>query len=156
VHRILREDVDVHSALVERLGDDIVGKDGADRGAIARIVFNDPEALAWLEGLLHPKVVRAQAEWREEVAERPDPPAVIAVEIPLLYETGGEERFDVVVVVTASPEVRNARRAMADARESRLLPDEEKVRRANYSYVNDGTLEELDAFVADLMTRLSS
>ncbi len=156
VHRILREDADVHRALVERLGEGIVGEGGADRGAIGQVVFNDPDELAWLEGLLHPKVVQAQAEWREEVAGRADPPAVIAAEIPLLYETGGEQRFDAVVVITASPEIRNARRPIADAREARLLPDEEKVRRSDYSYVNDGTLEELDVFVADLMTCLSA
>src|SRR5512132_2153559 len=47
VHRILREDADVHSALVERLGEGIVGEDGADRSAIGRVVFNDPDELAW-------------------------------------------------------------------------------------------------------------
>jgi dephospho-CoA kinase len=59
-------------------------------------------------------------------------------------------------VITASPEVRNARRPIADAREARLIPDEEKVSRADYAYVNDGTLEELDAFVANLLTCLSA
>ena len=156
VHRILREDGDVHRALAERFGEGVVGEEGADRGAIGKVVFGDPDELAWLEGLLHPKVVQAQAEWRDELAARPDPPRVIVAEIPLLYETGGERRFDVVVVITASPEVRNARRPIADARESRLIPDEEKVRRADHSYVNDGTLEELDAFVANLMTCLSA
>jgi len=75
-------------------------------------------------------------------------------EVPLLYETGGEQRFDVVVVITASPEIRARRRPVADARERRFLPDEEKVRLADYSYVNDGTKEELDAFVAEVMARL--
>ena len=44
----------------------------------------------------------------------------------------------------------------ADARGQRLIPDEEKVRRADFAYVNDGTLEELDAFVADVVARLTS
>jgi dephospho-CoA kinase len=77
-------------------------------------------------------------------------------EVPLLYETGGEKRFDVVVVITASPEVRAQRRPVADNREARLLPDEEKMRRADYAYVNDGTREELDDFVADVMRRLTA
>ncbi len=128
---------------------------GADRAAIGRIVFADPAELRWLEQLLHPRVIRAQTAWREEVAARPDPPRVIATEVPLLYETGGDERFDVVVAITASPEVRAARRPLGDGREDRLLPEEEKVRRADYAYVNDGTLEELDAFVADVMRRLT-
>ena len=78
-------------------------------------------------------------------------------EVPLLYEVGGEGRFDKVVVVTASPELRAARTEVpAELREPRLLPDEEKAKRADFVYVNDGSLEELDAFVAGVMEELSS
>ena len=76
-------------------------------------------------------------------------------EVPLLYETGGDKRFDVVVVITAPPDVRAERRPVADEREQRLLAEDEKIRLADYTYVNDGTLEELDAFVAGVMTDLS-
>ena len=119
-----------------------------DRNAIAEIVFADRDELAWLEGLLHPRVAQEYAAWREELERLPDPPAACVTEIPLLYETGGEGRFDAVVVVTASPELR-ARRAQAppERREARLIPDEEKASQADFVYVNDGTLEELDAFV---------
>ena len=97
---------------------------GIDRAAMAGIVFGAPEELAWLEALLHPRVVAAQARWRDGVARRADPPEVCVVEIPLLYETGGEDRFDAVVVVTASPEVRAARANRPDLarREQRLSP----------------------------------
>ena len=156
MHRLLRDDPEVRRELVERFGSDVIGEAGADRAAIARIVFNDPDALDWLEELLHPKVVREHTAWREELAGGPDPPRVTVTEVPLLYETGGEQRFDVVVVISASPQVRAERRPVADAREDRLLPDEKKVRLADYAYVNDGTLEELDAFVADVMARLSA
>jgi dephospho-CoA kinase len=134
----------------------VIGGDGVDRAAIARIVFNDPEELDWLEELLHPRVVREHSAWREEVARGQNPPPVTVTEVPLLYETGGEKRFDVVVVITAPQQVRAERRPIADERERRLLPDEEKVRLADYAYVNDGTLEELDAFVADVMARLAA
>ena len=77
-------------------------------------------------------------------------------EIPLLFETGGESRFDKVVVVTAPAEVRAARRGELADREARLVPEDEKVRRADYSYVNDGTLEELDAFVAGVLEELTA
>jgi dephospho-CoA kinase len=151
VHRLLREDDEVHRQLAERLGAEIVGSDGADRGRIAEIVFADPEQLAWLEALLHPRVVREYLAWREEQTA-----TVTVSEIPLLYETGGEERFDHVVVITAPPEVR-ARRARVDTRdrERRLLPEDDKVRRADFVYVNDGSLEQLDAFVADVLARVS-
>jgi dephospho-CoA kinase len=134
----------------------VIGSDGADRAAIARVVFSDPDELGWLEGLLHPKVVREHSAWREQVSKGPNPPPLTVTEVPLLYETGGESRFDAVVVITASPEIRAGRREVPDAREGRLLPEAEKVRLADYAYVNDGTLEELDQFVADVVARLTA
>jgi dephospho-CoA kinase len=75
----------------------------------------------------------------------------------LLYETGGETRFDAVVVVTAPEAVRAARSSVRpDARGNRLLPDEEKIRRASYAYVNDGSLEQLDGFVANVVQELAA
>lgn len=81
---------------------------------------------------------------------------VAVVEIPLLYETGGERLFDAVVVVTAPEEVRAARRPEwpVGQRSGRLIPDEEKVRRADYAYVNDGSLAELEAFVSRVLQDL--
>lgn len=141
----------MHRELAARFGPEIVGPGGADRRRIAEIVFVDPEQLAWLESLLHPRVVREYQVWRDEQTAD-----VTVAEIPLLYETGGERRFDHVVVITAPAEVR-ARRARVDAaaREARLLPDDEKVGRADFAYVNEGTLEELDAFVEDVLARVS-
>jgi dephospho-CoA kinase len=81
---------------------------------------------------------------------------VAVVEIPLLYETGGEERFDRVVVVSASTDVREQRRPGLAEREARLIPDEEKLRRADFAYVNDGTLESLDAFAAGVLEALTA
>jgi len=157
VHRLLSEHDDVRAQLVERFGKAILDDEGAvDRGAIAEIVFADSEALAWLEALLHPLVVQEYMGWRERLAEGEDPPAVTATEVPLLFEVGGQERFDVVVVVTAPPEVRNARTDVdAEERERRLLPDTVKVAQADFTYVNDGSLEELDDFVEGVVRELT-
>lgn len=154
VHRLLREDPEVRREVAERFGTEVIGPDGVDRGAVARLVFKDPAELDWLEELLHPRVVREHVAWREELARGADPPKVTVTEVPLLYETGGETRFDVVIVITAPPDVRAERRPIADTREERLLPEEEKVRLADYSYVNNGTLADLDAFVAEVMGRV--
>jgi dephospho-CoA kinase len=132
----------------------VIGPDGTDRAAIARVVFADRAELEWLEELLHPKVVREYLAWRDELGRRSDPPRVAVVEVPLLYETGGDARFDVVVVVTAPQALREERRPAADTRASRLLSDEEKASRADHVFVNDGSLEELDAFVADVLELL--
>jgi dephospho-CoA kinase len=147
---LLREDNDVHDALRARWGEGIVGRDGAARAAIAKIVFDDPDELAWLEALLHPKVVQEYLAWRERQTA-----PLLVTEVPLLYETGGEARFDKVVAITAPKQLRADRTNVpADAREQRLIPDEEKVRRADFAYVNDGDLEELDAFVAGVVAQL--
>ena len=76
-------------------------------------------------------------------------------ELPLLFETGGESRFDKVVVITAPADVRAERRGEVADREARLVPEEEKLRRADFAYVNDGTLEELDAWVAGVLEELT-
>jgi dephospho-CoA kinase len=155
VHELLRHD-EVKAAVVERLGHGVVGPDGRlDRGAIASVVFNDPAALTRLEELLHPLVSAEYLRWREQLAGLPDVPRVAVTEVPLLYEVGSDAHFDKVVVVTASPEVRRERaRGKVDERGGRFLPEEEKVARADWAYVNDGTLAELDAFVAGVMAEL--
>ena len=159
VHRLLREDEDVRAALLERFGPGILDDAGSiDRAAISGIVFEDPESLAWLEALLHPLVAAEYLAWREALAELPDPPAVSATEVPLLYEVGGEERFDAVVVITAPEDLRRerARVGSPDQRETRLIPDEEKAALADFSYVNDGSRRQLDEFVAETMRALEA
>jgi dephospho-CoA kinase len=157
VHHLLRSDAEVKEALVERLGDEILGSDGVpDRERIALRVFKDREALDFLEKLLHPLVSREYLSWREQLAALENPPQVCVTEVPLLYEVGAEARFDKVVVVTAPAKLREARRGgRKDERESRLLADREKVKRADFAYVNTGTPEELDAWVADVMATLT-
>ncbi len=156
VHRLLRSDPEVRRELAEHFGPEVIGVDGADRAKIAEIVFSDPAQLEWLEELLHPRVVRENLAWRAEQERRQDPPLLTVTEVPLLYETGGERRFDAVVVLTASERVRRERRQVGDDREQRLLPEAEKVALADFAYVNDGTLEELDDFVADVVGKLTA
>ncbi len=143
VHRLIADDPEVGAALENRFGT-------TDRARIAAVVFADPEQLAWLEGLLHPLVRRVEEDWLAGLDV-----AVAVTEIPLLYEVGGEDRFDAVVVITAPAEVRARRTEMSlGARADRLLPDEEKAARADFAYVNDGTLEQLDAFVGHVLEQL--
>ena len=157
VHHLIREEPSVGKALVERFGDRILDEGQIDRSVIAEIVFADNEALEWLESLLHPLVVQEYLDWREQLAELPNPPPVTATEVPLLYEVGGQDRFDVVVVVTAPPKVRAGRSDVStEEREPRLLPDSIKVAQADFAYVNDGSLEELDAFVGEVMGELTA
>ena len=157
VHHLLRRD-DVREAVVGRMGNGVLSPEGEiDRGALATVVFNDRDALAWLEELLHPLVSLEYLQWRERLGELPNPPQVCVTEVPLLYETGGDARFDKVVVITAPTKLRRARSVVAtEDRESRLLPDSEKVQRADFAFKNTGSLEVLDEFVASVMHELAS
>jgi dephospho-CoA kinase len=158
VHHLLAADEAVRDALVERLGPEILGEDGRpDRSRIADAVFGDPKLLAWLEGLLHPLVSAEYLTWREQLAQLDDPPRVCVTEVPLLYEVGAQDRFDKVIVITAPRALREQRRRVArDDREARLLPDREKVRRADYHYVNTGTFEDMFEWVGGVMAELEA
>ena len=152
MHRLYERD-DVKQELVHRWGDEVLADGAVNRRRVGEIVFADRHELDWLEALLHPLTVEEQRRWREEQTS-----PLVVVEVPLLYETGAEQRFDGVVVITAPRDVRAARTKVADpdARAARLIPDDEKMKRADFAYVNDGTLEELDAFVADVVSRLDT
>ena len=157
VHHLLRRD-EVKNAIVARMGNGILAPSGEiDRGALGTVVFNDRDALNWLEELLHPLVSAEYLQWREALAGLPDAPKVCVTEVPLLYESGSDARFDKVVVITAPTKLRRMRSELAtEERESRLIDDKEKVARADFSYRNIGTPEELDAFVASVMRSLAS
>ncbi|MFN2471761.1 MAG: dephospho-CoA kinase [Gaiellaceae bacterium] len=156
VHHLLRTDNAVRRALVERLGTKILAPTGEiDRGNVADIVFRDRTQLEWLEALLHPLVSQEYLQWREQLGDLPNPPEVCVTEVPLLYEAGAEGQFDAVVALTASPRLRARRgRPVPEDRASRQLPDAEKLERADFGYVNNGSLEDLEAFVADVMSKL--
>jgi dephospho-CoA kinase len=143
VHDLIAGDPEVRTALEERFGT-------TDRARIAQVVFADPEQLAWLEDLLHPRVAQAEQEWFAGI----DAPVAVS-EIPLLFEIGAERGFDAVVVVTAPAELRRRRKpGTVESRSGRLIPDDEKAGRADFVYVNDGTLEQLDEFVGDVLAQL--
>lgn len=82
--------------------------DGAvDREALGKVVFGDPGALARLEAIVHPLVRKAEETFLRDATARGAPLAVL--DIPLLFETGGEARCDAVVVVSAPEAVQKAR-----------------------------------------------
>jgi dephospho-CoA kinase len=110
---------------------------GIDRGALGRQVFGDPAALRRLEAILHPLVREAEGGFLGRAARARLPLAVL--DIPLLLETGGERRVDLVAVVSAPPWVQ-ARRVLGrpgmdtarlDAIRARQMPDALKRRRAD-------------------------
>ena len=125
----------------------------------ATVVFNDRDALAWLEALLHPLVVGAStSQWREQLAELPDAPRVCVTEVPLLYEVGWRDAASTRSSWSRRPTTlrRGALgRRRSTSASSACSPTSEKIARADYAYVNNGSLEELDAFVGSVMEELT-
>lgn len=153
VHALYLRD-DVRAAVAERFGAGVMRADGGvDRAAVGERVFADAGARAFVEGLLHPLIGREREEWIARMRARVPAPPVIVCEVPLLYEAGLDDRFDAVVVITAG-EARRRERVSArgqdfEARSRAQLPEDEKVSRADHVYVNEGSLDDLRAWVSD-------
>jgi dephospho-CoA kinase len=150
------------AAVVERFGPEMLSAAGdLDRRRLADIVFRDEAARRDLENIIHPVVRRGMAEFFERL---PAATPVAAADIPLLYETHRERHFDKVVVVACAPDTQIARlmardnlsREAAERRIAAQLPIEEKMRRADYVIRTDGSHEETDAQVSQLLDSLAS
>ena len=160
VHELLTTG-DVRDMLVERFGDAVAPDGEIDRGAVAEVVFGDDEQREWLEGVLWPRVGKRVWEWRQEQERRDPPPKAAVVEVPLLFEAGMEEGFDRTVAVVADEDVRVERAGgrghlAVESRTSRQLTQEEKADRADVVVRNDGTLEELEQELSDVLARMGA
>jgi dephospho-CoA kinase len=157
----LYEDDDVVSAVRERFGDAIERDGVVDRAALARVAFATEEDREWLEQLLWPRVGERMASWRAGLEHASPPPRAAVVEVPLLFESGMEAAFDATIAVVASEELRASRAGARghealEERSARQLSQKEKAHRATYVLVNDGTVEELDSKLSELLEMLGS
>ncbi len=158
VHELLGTP-ELRDLLHERWGASVVAADQIDRAAVASIVFERPEELSWLERTLFPRVRERTAAWRMGLERRDPPPAVAVVEVPLLFEAGGEGAFDATIAVVADEPVRAERAAARDhegvaGRAGRQLTQDEKAARADYVIRNDGSLADLEGTVATMLDEL--
>jgi dephospho-CoA kinase len=157
VHDLLGTD-DVRRLLVERWGDAVLDGKEVDRGAVAQIVFNQPDELRWLEQSIFPRVGEQIAAWRTAL-ERDGTAKVAVVEVPLLFEAGIETAFDATTAVLTEESVRSSRAASrgheaVEGRAGRQLSQEEKAARADHVIHNDGSLHDLERAVAELLGQL--
>ena len=145
-----------YGPVVERFGPDVVAPDGTlDRAALAQIVFRDRDALKDLEGITHPAIGRVMAERMAEAAADPD--RVVIMDIPLLAEGTGRERYGLTaVIVVDTPEDLAldrlvSQRAMdpadARARMANQAGREERRELADHVIDNSGSLEHLQSEV---------
>jgi len=150
--------------VVEAFGEGVLAADGSlDRPALGRVVFDDPDARARLEGILHPEIRRIAAE-REALAGASDDRAVVVHDIPLLVETGQADHFHLLVVVHAPADQRVVRlvegrgldEAAARARVGAQATDEERAAVADVTLDGTGSEDGLREQVDALWQRLRS
>ena len=136
------------------------GEHGVRRDVLGGRVFGDPEALARLEAIVHPAVAAMRKGFLEEHANAP----MIVFDIPLLFEKGGADQVDTVVVVSAPPEIQRARvlarPGMTDEKFAAILalqlPDADKRARADHIIDTGTSLEQTAEAVAQLVTTISA
>jgi dephospho-CoA kinase len=158
VHRLYARDGAAVGPVAAIIPDAI--RDGAvDRARLRAALKTDPDLLRRLETVVHPLVAADRARFCADHATAP----LILLDIPLLYETGGETSADAVLVVTTDAETQRKRvmarpgmtEALFDQILSRQVPDAEKRARADH-VIETNTLEQTRAAVAELVARLTS
>jgi dephospho-CoA kinase len=128
-----------------------------DRARLSARVVHDPAAIRQLEGIVHPMLGASRHKFLRDAEQ--SGAAVAVVDVPLLFETGGEKRVDAVVVVTTTPEIQRARilardnmtAEKLDAILARQLPDAEKRRRADFVVDTSHGLDPVRARIRDIL-----
>ncbi len=165
-HSLMQPGEAVYNEVVRHFGREILNPDlSVNRSKLAEVAFGPANApagqrasgvqqarIAELNRIVHPAVIRSQEDWMSEMG-RQDPHAVAMVEAALILEAGVAKRFDRLIVVTCSAEQRVARfaaRQKIDLEAARKevmrrmaaqLPDEEKIKAADYVIDNSGALD---------------
>jgi dephospho-CoA kinase len=170
-HELLQPGETVYGEVVRRFGAGILNGDRTvNRSKLAEAAFGSPNGkvasrVEELNRIVHPAVIQRQEEWMEAEG-RKDPHGVAMVEAALILEAGAGKRFDRLVVVTCRPEQkaqRWAKRRGVDEETARRevtrrmasqLPDEEKIKAADFVINNSGSLDETRAQVATVYSRL--
>lgn len=135
-------------------------EEGVDRQKLSAALAEDPSGFQKLEAIVHPLVRAAQSKFLKTQQARGA--RISVLEIPLLFETGGEERVDVVIVVSASPEAQEKRvlerpgmtKQKLDQLLIRQLPDAEKRARADFVVDTDRTPQESAAQITDILAQV--
>ncbi len=169
---LMRPGQKAYSEVVERFGRDILNSDGSiNRSRLAESAFgasgqSDPRVKE-LNAIVHPAVIAKEDEWMTEIGRR-DPAAIVIVEAALILESSARDRFDRLIVVTCHPEQRIARyarrhglseeaaRAEVTRRMAAQLPDEEKIKAADFVIDNSGPLDATEIEVKKIFSKLNA
>jgi dephospho-CoA kinase len=162
-HELMQHGEPVFDEVVRHFGPAILNPDGTiNRSRLAEAAFSSsegkPSRIQELNQIVHPHVIRKQEQWMENLAQS-DPQGVAIVEAALILEAGAGNGFDRLIVVTCQPEQRVQRwaqrmkvdeetaRREVTRRKAAQLPDEEKIKAADYVIDNSGSLDATKAQV---------
>lgn len=162
-HEGLKAGTSTYQTIVAKFGTKILDASGEiQRRELGKLIFGQPALRSWLESILHPAVQEKVKELRKKLEL--EGYALVFYEVPLLFEKSLENQFDKVIVVWVSDKIQTQRLQERNAwtveeisqRNSSQIPVAEKIRRADFAINNDGTLEDLQLKVNDLIKRLSN
>jgi dephospho-CoA kinase len=153
---VIERGTDGFDEVVAQFGDEILTGGDIDRAKLAQIVFKDESARRKLEAIIHPKV----RELATKIASRVPSEGVVINQIPLLFETKGAGRFDLVISISSSLDFRQERlieRGLKsyeiDRRIEAQATDEDRASIANFVIENNGTVEDLEQAIRELWER---
>lgn len=160
---LMASDRGMIEAIREEFGDDAYTDGALNRSYLASAIFGDPERLKRMNAIVHPRTISEQGVRARKLVD--EGRRVVACEAALIFESGGEGRFDYIVVVDADRELRLERAAARNGgtaddvarRDAAQIPAEQKVEMADFVIKNNGTLEELERnsrFIATLLQSL--
>jgi dephospho-CoA kinase len=160
-HGVEAAGTEATAAIAARFGAEVLAGDGSvNRAKLGPIVFADPAARRELEAIVHPAVYRAIAAG-VRAFELTGTHAFAIVDVPLLYETGADQTFDRVIVTACAPEIQIARlkeRGLSEeAARQRLAAQwstEDKVARADFVVRTDGTFDDTNRQVDEILRQL--
>ena len=171
-HRLMQPGEKVYQEVVRRFGASILNPDGrVNRARLADAAFSPSEnstgqsRIQELNQIVHPAVIQEQEAWLDELEAR-EPGAIALVEAALILEAGMTRSFDRLIVVTCRPEQRIERwahrlhvdeqtaRQEVTRRMAAQLPDEEKIKAADYVIDNSGSLNETERQVRAVFQEL--
>jgi len=163
-HQLMQPGQSVYQEVVRHFGEGILNPDRTvNRPKLAEAAFNG--RIQELNQIVHPAVLQKQKEWMADIGHR-DPQAIAIVEAALMLEAGSAKDFDRLIVVTCRPEQRVARwaqrmhvdeetaRREVTRRMAAQLPDEEKIKAADYVIDNSGSLDETQKHVGRIYAQL--
>jgi dephospho-CoA kinase len=145
--QILSNDIEVRKEIIKAFGEQSFKNNKPDVKYLAEKVFSDPAKLNKIESILHPRVIKSINDTIDLIE---DEKKIVFVEAALIYEANMEKMFDYVVLITSNRELRLKRKLKNGIseedfvkRESNQIAEDEKRKRADFAFVNDGSVDDL-------------